>query len=193
MQKEIIIPEDKNRLTISVSNSKSIEVKDQKGHVIGSMKSKDITTPQIFHVRGGEYKIVTDGKIDDIAIEPEEPPTLVEFARLGLMSDANDFHVVDGIPEIPADGESFTTITIQKMTDEGKQLTRVKDDEEIFLRTNAGMIKDEKGYKEIRSMGLKNGKGIFRLYSEDRKRVATVEVISADPFLIDASIKIEFI
>ena len=72
-------------------------------------------------------------------------------------------------------------------------MTRVKDDEEIFLRTNAGMIKDEKGYKEIRSMGLKNGKGIFRLYSEDRKRVATVEVISADPFLIDASIKIEFI
>lgn len=192
MQKKITIPKGKNRLVVSVSDSRSIEIIDQKGNVIGSTKSENITAPQIFHIQSGEYKVVTDGKIDDISIDAEEHPAFIEIAYLRLTSDARDFHVVDGIGEISADGKSFATITIKKVNAQGEQMSSPRDNDEIFLRTNAGIIKNSSGNMEIRSLKLKKGENSFRLYSEERKRVATVQVISANPLLSNASISIEF-
>src|SRR5439155_1608360 len=40
--------------------------------------------------------------------------------RLLIQSDAPDVHPVDGIPEIKADGTSFTTITVQKADERGE-------------------------------------------------------------------------
>jgi hypothetical protein len=119
-------------------------------------------------------------------------PSELEFTQLKVTSDAKDFHTVDGIGEIPADGQSFTTITIEKLNSQGDPLRRGRDNDEVFLRTNAGVIKDEQGSQDIRNLKLTKGKASFRLYSEDRKRVATVQLISANPYLADTSISIEF-
>lgn len=192
MEKKIQIGEGENKLSISVSRARSIDILNDDGESISSVRSERLAEQEVFYLTPGRYTIVSDGKIDDVKIESEPLETQLEVASLVLSSDAKDFHVVDGIGEIPADGTSFTTITIQKVDANGGPLIRAKDKDELFLRTNAGVIKDAEGKKEIRSLKLKKGEGAFRLYSEDHKRVATVQVISAEVSLVDASISIEF-
>ncbi|HEY9670717.1 MAG TPA: hypothetical protein V6D11_04685 [Waterburya sp.] len=191
MKKKVTLAAGENKLMIAVSNATSIEIINADERVIGSVKSETITAPQIFYIEEGEYRIVTDGHIDHITKESATMPSLGDLSQLVLTSDAKDFHVVDGVGEIPADGQSFTTITIQKFDAKGQILHTKEENDEVFLRTNAGTIKDGEG-NEIRSLKLAQGKGFFRLYSEEHKRVATVKVISANPYLTDASISIEF-
>ncbi len=195
MEREVSIANGENKLTVKVSQAKSVEIIAANGQVVGSMKSDMITAPQVFYLEEGKYQVVTDGTIDELTVESDDLSTFstfLEFARLKLTSDAKDFHVVDGIPEIPADGSSYTTITVKKLDSQGNPLSRVKDNDEIFLRTDAGTIKDASGEQEIRSFKLKKGTGTFRLYSEERKRLATIQVISANPNLADTFIRIEF-
>jgi hypothetical protein len=127
----------------------------------------------------------------------ESKPNLVvrdpEVFSLFLESDAEDKHPVDGIPEIAADGTSSTLITITKIDERFKPQKGEGDSEELFMRTDYGAIRDEKGKKEIRSVRLDKGKAKIRLVSEPMKRVATVQVLSAADDLEDASIRIEFI
>lgn len=192
MERKITIAKGKNKLTASVSNAKTVEIIDAKGNVVGRARSDKLTVPQVFYIQDGEHTIVTDGKIEDLNVASEDLQALLEFAQLSLVSDAKDSHAVDGIPEIRADGKSFSTITIRKLDSQGNPLLQTKDSDEVFLRTDAGVIKDADGVKEIRNLKLKKGEGSFRLYSEERKRVATVRVITANPHLADASIQIEF-
>jgi hypothetical protein len=110
-----------------------------------------------------------------------------------LSCDAQDIHPVDGVPEIPADGESFTTIKAQKIDEKG-ELQRGRDDnDQLYLRANYGVLFSADGKKEINSLKLKNGEAAFRLVSEKNRRVANVQVFNADPKLLDAIISIEFI
>lgn len=192
MERTITVANDKNRLTVSATGARSIAVLDASGQLISRASSERELAPQIFHLPAGEYQVVADGTIDDIAAEKDEQPTIGEFVQLLLTSDAKDFHVIDGIPEIPADGASFTTITIQKCGATGEPLARAGDTDEIYLRTSAGRITDAQGKQEIRSLRLRRGRAVFRLYSEDRKRVATVQAICSDPFLMNGAISVEF-
>ncbi len=191
MKKKVTLATDENKLTVAVSDASSIEIINTDERVVGSVKSETITAPQVFYLEEGEYRLITDGRIDHITKESVKMPNLGELAQLVLTSDAKDFHVVDGVGEIPADGQSFTTITIQKFDAKSQALQTEEENDEVFLRTNAGIIKDAEE-KEIRNLKLVQGKGSFRLYSEEHKRVATVQVISANPYLTDASISIEF-
>ena len=120
----------------------------------------------------------------------------VEAPRLcGLLlrSDAPDVHPVDGIPEIKADGSSYTTVTVQKVGDRGEPQKSKTDNDELYLRTTAGTLRSADGKEEITSVKLKHGQASFRLLSEKAKRVATVTVFNIDPNLHDATIRIEFI
>lgn len=58
--------------------------------------------------------------------------TPLQFAQLQVTCDAKDWHKVDGIPEIPADGMSFTTLTIQTIDAQGNPITTEKDCHESF-------------------------------------------------------------
>jgi hypothetical protein len=99
---------------------------------------------------------------------------------------------VDGAALIPADGKSFVTIRLSKMDSQGKPLARKKDGDTLWLRTDQGTLRDEGGEKEIRSIKLSSGKAVFRLYSAKAKRLATVHVFNADPYLRDTAVRVEF-
>lgn len=114
-------------------------------------------------------------------------------SMLVLRSDAPDVHPVDGIPEIPADGNSFTSITIQKIDADGQPLEGKEDADLLYLRTNYGALMSDDGKKEVNSIKLVKGQAVFRLASEKAKRVATVEVFNADQSVQNASVRIEFI
>jgi len=124
-----------------------------------------------------------------LQIAIEEP----KISFLQLSCDAPDVHPVDGVPEIDADGESFTTITVRKVDHQGEPQQANKDNDLLYLRTNYGTIFSEDGGEEINTIKLKKGHATFRLVSEAARRVATVQVFNADPNLRDHSIPIEFI
>jgi hypothetical protein len=113
--------------------------------------------------------------------------------RLLLTSDAPDVHPVDGIGAIKADGTSFTTITVQKVDERGEAQKSRNDNDELHLRTTAGTLLSADGKEGLSSAKLKQGQATFRLLSEKARRVATVAIISANPHLHDASIRIEFL
>jgi len=110
-----------------------------------------------------------------------------------LSSDAPDVHPVDGIPEIKADGVSFTTITVRKIDGRGGPLQGRSDTDQLYLRTDYGTLFSADGKEEINSIKLKKGQASFRLVSEKARRVATVQVFNADAGLADRTIRIEFI
>jgi hypothetical protein len=126
------------------------------------------------------------GKLQ-LAIEPPR-----RF-RLLLSCDAPDVHPVDGMPEITADGESFTIIKVQKIDEQGEPQQGKNDNDQLYLRANYGTLLTADGSAEIVSFKLKKGEASFRLVSEQNRRVATVQVFSADNYLLDATISVEFI
>lgn len=192
MERKITLSDNHNKVTVTVSNAQSIEILDSSGRMVERMGSNQILVPQIFYLDAGEYEIVSNGQIDNITTETAETSSILELNRLTLISDAKDVHVVDGVGEIPANGESFTTITIQKLDPRSIPLQRDQDNDEIFLRTSGGTLKDAQGNQEIRSLHLVRGQAAFRLYSEAQKRVATIEALSPNPLLSNATIRIEF-
>jgi hypothetical protein len=121
--------------------------------------------------------------------------TIEETSRsfITLSSDAPDVHPVDGIPEIPADGESFTTISVQKVDELGQLLHGQNDSDKLYLRTDHGTLFSADGKEEISFLKLKKGQATFRLVSEKARRVATVQVFNADDGVLDSTIRIEFI
>ena len=116
-----------------------------------------------------------------------------KVSSLLLSSDAPDVHPVDGVPEIPADGSSFTRITVQKVDERGQPQTDRTDTDLLYLRTDHGTLRSADGAEEISSIKLKKGQSVFRLVSEKARRLATVQVFNADHSLHDGSIRIEFI
>lgn len=192
MKHKAKVTNNKNKIVVSSQKSTSIELLNQKNEVVALVKGENMAPEQIFFVDPGEYTVVSNGKIKSVKLEYEKIGPVLEMASLALSTDAKDFHKVDGIAEIPADGKSFATVFVEKMDLTRKPLNRVKDKDELFIRTNAGVVKDAEGKSDIRSVKLSKGKASFRLYSETFKRFATIQLISADPLLENASISIEF-
>lgn len=116
-----------------------------------------------------------------------------EVFSLFITTDAPDKHPVDGIPEIPADGSSSALITIQKIDERFKPQRGTKDNDQLYLRTDHGIIRDAEGNEDINNIRLSKGKARIRLFSEKVMRVATLQIISGNPDLRDNTIRIEFI
>jgi hypothetical protein len=133
--------------------------------------------------------ILREGPRGRLQVAIEEP----RLSFLRLSCDAPDVHPVDGIPEIRADGASSTTITVQKVDEQGKPRQGNSDNDQLYLRTDYGTLFDADGAQEISSIRLRRGQATFRLVSEKARRVATVQVFNADANLLDGSIRIEFI
>jgi hypothetical protein len=191
------IPENHNMLVVKLKEHTwvSASVKDEE---IISDKTSDPCVD--FSLSPGTYTVRTDGKIEDITSETvEKAPSPLELfgkeppALLRLTSDAPDQHVVDGIGEITADGTSFCTITIEKVTPDGKPLTEKEHKDELFLRTTGGFLMDSEKKERIRSLKLKSGRASFCLVSEDQPKIVTVSVLSKSLLLGKAEIQIEFI
>jgi hypothetical protein len=116
-----------------------------------------------------------------------------ECFSLFITMDAPDKHPVDGIPEIKANGKSSTLITIQKVDERNKPQKGANDNDQLYLRADHGIIKDAAGKKTINSITLKKGAAQIRLFSEAVKRVATIQVLSADSQMKGSTLQVEFI
>jgi len=154
-----------------------------------SIQVTDRTQAMSFMMARPDRLALEKGPDGDLQISIVKPKN----SFLKLTSDAPDVHPVDGVPEIPADGKSFTTITVQKVDERWQPQADRTDNDQLYLRTDHGTLQSADGAEEIRSVKLKKGKTAFRLVSETAKRVATVQVFNADLNLWDSSIRIEFI
>jgi hypothetical protein len=129
------------------------------------------------------------GELDFVDDTPEE-------SLLTVATNASQLHPVDKVPLIPADGKAFLVVTLQKADSQGKPTTRkTKDNEVIWLRINHGSLREDKDEnpQEIRSVTLASGTARFRIYSENAKRLARVEMLSENPDLRIGGLQVEFI
>jgi hypothetical protein len=120
-----------------------------------------------------------------------------ESGTILVTTDATQLHPVDNVPLIPGDGTSFLVVTLQKVDDQGKPLTRkTKDKDVIWLRINHGTLRPDveeaELQPEIRSVTLVAGTAKFRIYSENAKRLATVQMLTANPELRFGGVQVEF-
>ena len=194
-EKEVVVPEGSNAVVVRAGGHGWIAVAQNGAELVREASGVEETT---FFLPPGTYTVRTDGEIDradaretagaadPFAVGAEAPLVL------RLTSDAPDRHAVDGIGEIPADGESAATITIEKLDAAGKPLVRRRDTDEVFLRSTGGAIIHAVKDERIRSVRLKSGRGTFRLVSEATPRLVTVSALGKGSFA-PAEIQLEFV
>lgn len=138
----------------------------------------------------GAVKVKTGagGKLD---LEDDSP----DRASLLITTNAQQFHPVDSVPLIPADGSSFLVVTLQKVNEQGQPLNRPSvDNDVIWLRIDHGTLRDDSEIPQsIRSVTLANGTARFRVYSEAARRLATIQMLSANRELQAGGLRVEFI
>ncbi len=142
-----------------------------------------------------DYMVAFPGKLV-IAGTAKKPKLAIRDPKvfsLFITTDAPDKHPVDGIPEIPADGSSSALISIHKMDERSRPQRGAKDNDQLYLRTDYGIIRDADGNEDISSVTLEKGEAEIRLFSESVKRVATVQIMSVNPDLRGGIMRIEFI
>src|SRR5262245_55814101 len=149
-----------------------------------------------FPVSAGTYVVRTDGAIESAGSEFMESLVratgrlaVQEPARLRLTSDAPDQHIVDGIGEIPANGTSSCTITVEAVGADDAPLTGQSQQAEIFLRTTGGVLMDAAVESRIRSVTLRAGRAAFRLVSETSPKVITLSAFGQSAALIKGEIQ----
>lgn len=148
----------------------------------------------------------------------EQPSASRSPSHLAVTTDARDFHPVDNVPLLPGDGESFLVVTLQKVSQavDTSLASRTavaamapiggiespppaggdkEADDEIWLRPSHGSIRadSDQTRDEIRSVKLVNGTARFRFYSEPAKRLANLQMLSANPSLQLDVLQVEFI
>jgi hypothetical protein len=194
-EEEIIVTPGQNQLEVHLRDHTLLSILSQGRQILGS-HSPDST--QSFFLKPGTYTIRTDGSVEAIRMEAAEapplpiPPMFQPPTYLEVTSDAPDRHIADGIGEIPANGSSFTTITVRKLDMMGKLLDGPEDDEEVFVRTTGGRLLDESGRAPIRSIQIANGLAAFRVVSDSTPKVVTVSLVRRNA-MAGADIQIEFI
>lgn len=136
--------------------------------------------PEVAFVVGpGSYEVRSDGTIEKVSTRALELPQTAgpepgEATRLVLSADAPDRHAVDGVGEIPADGQSYCTITVEKIRADEERAAGEEAATEVFLRTTGGVIMDSRGRRHIRSVRLRRGRARFRLVSDAQPRLVVV-------------------
>ena len=193
----VTVPQGHNSLVVRLQGHTWVSVSTDTNQFIHSRSPDPVIA---FTLAPGTYLVQTDGTIDGVTTESFRlEPSLFEQLRQGtpaflaLTSDAPDRHVVDDIGEVVADGASYCTITVQKMSMSGGTVSGSEHQDELFLRATGGVIMDDKGVQCIRSLTLRSGRAAFRLVSEPSPKIVTVSVFSRDPLLSKGEIQIEFV
>jgi len=105
-------------------------------------------------------------------------------ARLVVTTTATDtFHPLDGIPDIPSNGNSSASLDIKKVDADGNDLTGAGDNDLVQIRTDKGLIDDWE-------VTLVNGVKSSSIISTKESTVATITFEA--PGLVGASIQIQF-
>ncbi|MFG2741216.1 hypothetical protein ACGFY0_14295 [Streptomyces chartreusis] len=163
-----------------------------------------------FHIPPGAYEIRTDGRVRDTVTFHREPlslplPELLGTAAdlrtlfeapptpvLHLDIDAPSRHPADGMPQLPADGTAFCTVTVRKTSPDGTLLKGRGHTDQVFLRTTGGTLLAADSDDRISSVRLRSGRARFRLVAEQAPRLVTMYAFTADAGLC-AETQAEFI
>jgi hypothetical protein len=195
-EQTVAVPQGHNILVISLRDHSWVSISSGDQEIASNTSAPGLSVP----VSPGTYTVRSDGVIERVSSEFMQPifSPLEQLqqglpAQLRLTSDAPDQHIVDGIGEIPADGTSFCTITIEAVSLDGTPLTEQAQQGEIFLRTTGGILLDAKGENRLRSITLKSGRAAFRLVSEASPKAVTVSAFGHGPAFLKAEIQIEFV
>jgi hypothetical protein len=191
------VPQGHNLLVTSLRDNTWVSISSSDRH----LASNHTPVPNFsFPVSPGTYIVRTDGVIESARSEfmesvdrAMERVSLQQPARLRLTSDAPDQHIVDGIGEIPADGTSSCTMTVEAVGADDVPVSGEPQQDEIFLRTTGGVLMDAASDNRIRSVTLRSGRAAFRLVSEASPKVITVSAFARTPMLIKGEIQIEFV
>jgi hypothetical protein len=196
-QQTVTVPQGNNSIVVRLQGHTWVSVSTDTQQLVRNQSPDPVIA---FCLAPGTYVVHTDGQIEGVTTENfRQVPSLFEQlgggtpALLTLTSDAPDRHAVDGISEVVADGTSYCTITVQKMDLNGAAVSGSEHEDELFLRTTGGVMMDDKRRRRIRSLKLRSGRAAFRLVSESSPKIATVSVLSRDPLLSKAKIKVEFV
>jgi hypothetical protein len=186
--REITVERGDNQLVVRAEGQSWVALERDGRELVRDLAGNRETS---FGVEPGTYGVRSDGAIRRVEARSVAAFDAAGAALLQLTADAPDAHPVDGVPEIAADGASFTTITVQKLASDGAPLRRRSDTDEVFVRTTGGALRDGRG-RPLRSVRLKGGRATFRLVSEPVGRLVTVEAV-AQPPLVGASLRVEFV
>lgn len=157
----------------------------------------------------GQVKVVPSktGGLDLV----QQPAAAAGLTPVSVTTSAAEFHPVDGVALLPGDGESFLVVTLTKLGStgdtslvsggEGAARAPIGGEEEkgpddiIWLRPSHGSVREDNDTtrQEIRSVTLVNGTARFRFYSDAAKRLANVQMLSANPSLEIDGLQVEFI
>ena len=194
-ERHVKVDEGQNAIAAQASGSSWISLCRHGVEIVREANGEPLV---VFTVEPGDYTVRTDGALGAISIERREIPLSAlqrlqsgPRATLHISSDAPDVHVVDGVGEIPADGTSAATVTVQKVDAAGARLTE-DDGGEIFLRATGGVLMAANADHRIRSVRLRAGVATLRLVSETSPRLVTLFAFSADR-LLTAELPIEFV
>jgi hypothetical protein len=141
------------------------------------------------YMRAFPVKLVVAGTTKAPKLSIRDP----EISGLYITTDATYKHPVDGIPGIRADGSSSVLLSIQKIDVRSKPQTGTDDKDQLYFRSDHGIVRNASGTKDLHSIKLSRGKANIRLFSETVKRVATLQIISDNPELKGSTIRIEFV
>jgi len=146
----------------------------------------------------------------------EKPAAVSGPSEVVVTTSATEFHPVDSVPLLRGDGQSFLVVTLQKVSQVVDTSVASKTveaamaiiggiespppdggdkeaDDEIWLRPSHGSVREDNDTRtEIRSVKLVNGTARFRFYSDTAKRLANVQMLSANPNLILDVLRVEF-
>ncbi len=163
----------------SIGDFDAVEVKDRE-KLPGLTRAVGEGRARVRDLAGGKVDVVDDTP---------------EAVTIQVTTNAEQLHPVDSVPLIPADGRSFLVVNLQKVNDRGEVLVRkTVDTEVIWLRINHGTLRDNtEDPQSIRSVKLVSGAASFRVYSGTERRLATVQMLSANPELRLGGLQIEFI
>ena len=157
-----------------------VRIKDT-GEVISLGRGGTTRQQPVVRVKG-------DGTAEVVNSAPE--PNFIQ-----ITTNAREFHPVDNVPLIPADGSSFLVVTLERTDSQGVAVGG-RDEEEkevIWLRTDHGTLcEDSESRRGIRSITLQGGTARFRVYSGTERRLATVQMLSANESLQLAGLQVEF-
>lgn len=103
-----------------------------------------------------------------------------------LSTDATDDHEPEqGVPDIPADGTTSATITIQKYSGKDNKLTGSSHDDTVYVEATRGKLSSM-------NVSLTGGSATVELQSVQETVVSEIEAYSPDGAVRSGTIQIQF-
>jgi hypothetical protein len=192
---KITIPEGSNAVSVDVADHSFVAILCNGRAVVTD--GSGAANPR-FLLPPGDYVVRTDGSLGQArpskaALAGPSLRDLLQTAAasgtLRISAAAPRVHPVDRVGQLPADGKSAVTITVQCVDAEGKVVTGAAD--LLYLRSTGGTLRGDDGAATSR-IQFKAGVASFLLVADAAPRFVTVTVFGASPAL-RAELPFEFV